>query len=155
MTGLVVSGRINAIDMATRFSVTRIGSIPSMISLGSKPSAAMVSGAKRTRSSAQDASTKRPSHSWLSSRPTFRPWFARAYARLTETVDFPTPPFPLNTRMTYFTSIFAFWACAFGRLHWSADGHVSHFSSHSFAGVIVSSLISSPHAEIRSHSRQN
>jgi hypothetical protein len=28
--------------------------------------------------------------------------------RFTETVDFPTPPFPLRTRMTCSTSIFAF-----------------------------------------------
>ena len=38
-----------------------------------------------------------------STSPTFAPSFARATARLTDTVDFPTPPFPEATAIVFFT----------------------------------------------------
>src|SRR4030066_233521 len=38
-----------------------------------------------------------------SSNPTFRPLLARATARFTATVDFPTPPLPLITTILCFT----------------------------------------------------
>ena len=55
-----------------------------------------------------------------SSKPTFLPCWARAIARLTLVVDFPTPPFPLLTITKFlicgarFLVLCGFWVCSWG-----------------------------------------
>jgi hypothetical protein len=54
-----------------------------------------------------------------SSRPTLRPFFARAQARLAATVLLPTPPLPLPTMMQRLTFWSRFLYCASGvGSHW-------------------------------------
>ena len=114
-TGVLVSGSRNAIDMTARLPVTCTGSMVFARTVGrwsSIPSILGMLGPWKSRSS----------------RPTFFPWLARAYARFTETVDLPTPPFPLRTRMTCRTSIFAFGGSPFGALCGCTGAQVLQFS---------------------------
>src|SRR5208337_2305077 len=129
-TGVLVSGSRNAIDMTARLPVTCTGSIMFARTVGrwsSIPSILGMLGPWKSRSRS----------------PTFFPWLARAYARFTETVDFPTPPFPLRTRITCFTSIFAFGGSPVGALWGCAVAHVLQFPVQAcffFSGVMVSSI---------------
>ena len=113
-TGLSVSFKSSAIDTAFKEPVTLIGIIlfPIACSLrSSMPSIFAMDGPWISRSI----------------KPVWYPWFARAYARLTETVLFPTPPFPERTKITWRTLMSAF--CGF----WQEsvlEVHPSQFPSH-------------------------